>query len=68
MSSLAELVGPDRVLFGSDFPFAPDVLAGIQVAGLVAHPGYDEAERQLVERDNALRIFPRLAGRLAAHA
>ncbi len=65
LRSLAELVAPDHVLFGSDFPFAPDIATGMQVAGLAAYPGFDESERHLVERDNALRLLPGVATRIA---
>lgn len=45
------LLGPERILFGTDFPYVPPELT---VDGLAAVAG--EAVRRLVERDNALRI------------
>jgi 6-methylsalicylate decarboxylase len=67
LRSLAELVGTEHVLFGSDFPFAPDIATGMQVAGLAAYEGYTESERHLVERTNALTLLPKLASRLQQH-
>jgi predicted TIM-barrel fold metal-dependent hydrolase len=61
--SLRELVGVDRILFGSDFPFAPEPLTAATVQGVGGYPGLDAAGRRAVERENALRLFPRLAGR-----
>jgi len=66
LRSLGELVGPERVLFGSDFPFAPDLATGMQVGGLASYLGYDDADRRRVERSNALRLLPGVAARLAA--
>jgi hypothetical protein len=31
------------------------------LAGLAHYPGFDEDDRRLVEVDNALRMFPRVA-------
>ena len=60
LRSLLELVGPDRILFGSDFPFAPEPITGVTVAGVLAFDGFDEAARERVERTNALDLFPRI--------
>ena len=64
LRSLAELVDTDHVLFGSDFPFAPEIATGMQVAGLTAYDGYDDHRRAQVERSSALRLLPTVANRL----
>lgn len=59
MGSLLQLVEPTQILFGSDFPFAPELLVGVQVQELDENPLFDDATRRMVLRDNALRLFPR---------
>ncbi len=68
LRSLAELVGPDHVLFGSDYPFAPELATEMQVSGLGAYDGYDDGDRRLVERSTALSLLPTVASRLGAAA
>jgi 6-methylsalicylate decarboxylase len=58
--SLFELVGSDRVLFGSDYPFAPEATMAATVKGL-ADMGLGDAVLRAIERDNALTLFPHLA-------
>jgi len=58
--SLLELVAADRVLFGSDYPFAPEATMTATVAGLADLDLAPEALRA-IERDNALALFPGLA-------
>ena len=64
MRSLQELVGPSQILFGSDWPFAPEPITGVSVEGVGSYDGFDAPARQGVERDNALRLLPRLARRI----
>jgi 6-methylsalicylate decarboxylase len=62
---LQAVVGPDRILFGTDIPFAPEFIAAESVRGLGLHAQLDDAGRALVERGNALRLFPRIAEQVA---
>jgi len=58
LGTLRAVVPVSQILFGSDFPYcriAP-TLAGLDDCGL------SDAERTAIERDNALRLVPRLAG------
>ena len=64
LRSLTELVEPSQILFGSDFPFAPAAIGQATADGLVQYDGFSAAERQGVERGNALGLLPRLAARL----
>jgi predicted TIM-barrel fold metal-dependent hydrolase len=59
--SLFELVGSDRVLFGSDYPFAPEATLAATVKGLI-DMGLGDDVLRAIERDNALALFPHLAG------
>lgn len=61
LRSLQELVGAERILFGSDFPFAPEPITAATVEGVLTYGGFDASARDAVERANALRLFPRLA-------
>ena len=57
--SLFELVTPDHVLFGSDYPFAPEQTMTGSVEAL-QKMGLAPDVLQGIERDNALKIFPQL--------
>jgi predicted TIM-barrel fold metal-dependent hydrolase len=62
LPALLAMVGPERLLYGSDHPFPPD--AAVQRFGhALATTAVlsDEARRQML-RSNALDLFPRLAG------
>lgn len=63
LSSLTELVGSDHIVFGSDFPFAPELVTQLTVDGLAAYP-LDEEDRRRVERGTALELLSSVAGRL----
>ena len=58
--SLLELVESDHVLFGSDYPFAPEATMTATVKGLI-ELGLDAADLLGIERDNALALFPQFA-------
>ncbi|HEV8337860.1 MAG TPA: amidohydrolase family protein [Candidatus Polarisedimenticolia bacterium] len=66
LSSLKELVDPSHILFGSDYPFAPEPLIESEIRGLVNYGGFDEPTRRAIERDNSLALFPRLRDGSAA--
>ena len=57
LSALLKLVPVSQVLFGTDYPSAggiADVLKGL------AECGFDAATMRAIERDNAIRLLPRL--------
>lgn len=54
--SVKELVGASRLLFGSDFPFAPDLLVHAEVNDL-ANLGMSKAEHQALYFGNATQLF-----------
>lgn len=60
LRSLQSLVDESQILFGSDYPFAPEVLTVETVKGINAYDGFGEGAKQAVEWENALRLFPRL--------
>ena len=60
LRSLQELVGPSHILFGSDYPFAPDILTSESIKGLKNYDGFDEQALKAIDHGNALKLFPRL--------
>ncbi|TGL49520.1 amidohydrolase [Leptospira wolffii] len=61
MSALKELVEPDHILFGSDFPFAPEPLCVHQREELEKLKQFDPSIRAGIDRDHALKLLPQLA-------
>jgi predicted TIM-barrel fold metal-dependent hydrolase len=60
VASLLQLVQPDRVLFGTDFP--PGGASADYVTALRELKMFSESALRAVERDNAVRLIPRFAG------
>lgn len=58
-ASLLELVSVDHVLFGSDFPFAPEETMAATVAAMPTL-GLSEPDLAAIERGNALELLPLL--------
>lgn len=56
-----EVTGPDHVLFGTDWPAAPERTVVHNIANLTTFEGFTEADLAGVDRANAARLFPRLA-------
>ncbi|MEC8429154.1 MAG: amidohydrolase family protein [Pseudomonadota bacterium] len=57
MRALEELVEPDHILFGSDFPFAPAPITGVCTKAIDGDL-FDVEKRYGVNRGNALKLFP----------
>lgn len=62
LRSLQELVGPSQILFGSDGGMAPTNIIPMLVKGLHEYDGFDKKALALIERENALELFPRFKG------
>jgi 6-methylsalicylate decarboxylase len=56
-----EVTSADHILFGTDWPAAPEPTVIRNIANLTSFDGFTAAELRGVERDNALRLFPGLA-------
>jgi predicted TIM-barrel fold metal-dependent hydrolase len=63
---LGELVSPNRVLFGSDFPFMPAEQAEANAEGLRGYRELHGTEFEQVARGAAVALFPRLAALLTS--
>jgi predicted TIM-barrel fold metal-dependent hydrolase len=61
LRSLQELVDPERILWGSDLPFVYGARLKTEVDHWEHYDGFDTGARAAIERENALRLFPRLA-------
>jgi 6-methylsalicylate decarboxylase len=57
MGPLVKLVTPTQIVFGTDYPFRTSI---DHVKGL-ADCGFSAAELRAIERDNAVRLLPRLS-------
>ncbi len=58
---LQAFVDPSHILFGTDHAILPAKFQTIKMRELMGYKGFDEAVRIGVERENALRLFPRLS-------
>jgi predicted TIM-barrel fold metal-dependent hydrolase len=56
-----EVTTPDHILFGTDWPAAPEPTVIHNIDNLTAFDGFTEDQLRGVERENALRLFPRFA-------
>jgi 6-methylsalicylate decarboxylase len=56
-----EVTTADHILFGTDWPAAPEPPVVRNIANLTHFDGFTAEELRGVERDNALRLFPRFA-------
>jgi predicted TIM-barrel fold metal-dependent hydrolase len=61
LPSLFAFADPSHIIFGSDLPYANAARAGMFTGMLDAYP-MDSAQRAAIARQNALALFPRLAG------
>jgi predicted TIM-barrel fold metal-dependent hydrolase len=64
LPSLLAAVPADRILYGTDWCAAPSEAVRDCSRGLDQAPGMDGLTHRMINRDNALRLLPRLAGRL----
>jgi predicted TIM-barrel fold metal-dependent hydrolase len=60
VASLKELVSSDKILFGTDFPPGGSMLENSEAIRELKM--FSEADLRLIDRDNAVRLLPRLKG------
>jgi predicted TIM-barrel fold metal-dependent hydrolase len=63
LTGLRALIDSSHILFGSDYPFMPESHLIKNSAELRAYEGFDASAVRLIERENALSLFPRLRQR-----
>ncbi len=61
LRSLTALVDASHILFGSDYPFAPEVAIAFTAQGIQNYDGFNEQARRAIERESALGLFPRFS-------
>ena len=59
-AGLRRIAPVTQILFGSDWPFTPEIGVARNIHQL-GENGLSEADLQAIARENALRVFPRLA-------
>lgn len=59
LTFLMQFVGPSKILFGTDFPYAPLKTVRTHTTGIDAFE-MDEETNEKIAKGNALRLFPRL--------
>ena len=57
LDALLELIPLSNVLFGTDYPLRP---ASEAVEGLTKYSKFTDAQRRIINRENAERLIPRL--------
>jgi predicted TIM-barrel fold metal-dependent hydrolase len=60
LRTLQAFVDPSHILLGTDHAILPPKYQPIKMRELRSYKGFDDATRMGVERENALRLFPRL--------
>jgi predicted TIM-barrel fold metal-dependent hydrolase len=60
LRTLQAFVDPTHILFGTDHAILPARYQPLKMRELMRYKGFDDATRMGVERENALRLFPRL--------
>ena len=60
LDALVKLVTPDRLLYGSDFPFTPAPAVSALAHALDADPTTNSADLTLTPGSAAASLFPRL--------
>ena len=60
LSTLQDFAGHEHILLGTDHAILPPKYQPIKLRELMSYKGFDHEMRLAVERQNALRLFPRL--------
>jgi predicted TIM-barrel fold metal-dependent hydrolase len=61
LGSLKEVAAPDRILFGSDWPYCPEIMTRDMLDARYGSDMFTNAEQDAIDCGNALRLFPRFA-------
>jgi predicted TIM-barrel fold metal-dependent hydrolase len=65
LAALRRLAPIGQILFGSDWPFTPEIGVARNLAQLAASTELSESDARAIARENAERIFPRLRAAVA---
>jgi predicted TIM-barrel fold metal-dependent hydrolase len=61
VKSVYELAGPGHILYGSDYPYGPEIAGKLTTKLLLEKSDLSEAEKELIEYKNAEELFPHLS-------
>jgi predicted TIM-barrel fold metal-dependent hydrolase len=61
LTSLKEVADPSRILFGSDWPYCPEVMTEDMLSSRYQSGLFTAQDQERIDRDNALNLFPRFA-------
>ena len=59
LDCLASIAHPDRILFGSDYPYISETAAEVETAGFDSYNGFNKETFEAINRRNAEILFPR---------
>jgi len=59
LDCLASIAIPERILFGSDYPYVSETVAEVETAGFDSYNGFDKNTFEAINRSNAEILFPR---------
>jgi 6-methylsalicylate decarboxylase len=60
-AGVRNVTNDSHILFGSDWPYAPEPLTHATIAAIVSERTIDDKLKSAIARDNALELFPRFA-------
>ena len=61
LGALKEVAAPERILFGSDWPYCPEIATKDMLDARYDSQMFSDSEQAAIDRGNALRLFPRFA-------
>ena len=67
VASVLQLVGPERLLYGSDWPALDEADVQNLIQNLGGNPLLQPDDRARIERRNAMELFPRLQPSAVVH-
>jgi predicted TIM-barrel fold metal-dependent hydrolase len=67
MGALSRIAAPDRIVFGSDWPFCNDRVVTEEVADFTAPNFLAPQTIAMIARDNALKLFPNRAAQFGSY-
>jgi predicted TIM-barrel fold metal-dependent hydrolase len=68
LSLVGEVVGMDRIVFGSDYPQVPDDFIRASANSIFHSTAVNDTDRENVKHGNAVILFPRLAQSPRGHS
>ena len=58
LKAMQEFVGPSKIVFGTDYPFAN--VASIVIKNLKKYDGFSKEDFSMIEGENSSKLFPQL--------